>query len=424
MGKHILITSIPSWNQRSGSNTFSTLFERFDSNDLANLYIRPEVPDSTVCSRYFNIREWRVVKSILKRNTITGIEVESKHVETQELVDEQIKMTHYSKNRKRIFLWMRELAWQLGNWKSKELNEFLNDFAPEVLVFPIESYPYFNRINEYIIKKCKPKKVVGYLWDDNFTYKQCPNNVFFIIERFFLRKQVRRLVKQCSHILAISPKMKEECDKEFGVNSIIMTKPLRATSMSNYQYNGGIIRLLYTGSLVIGRDMVMKSVAKAVDRINEDRSLMQLDIYTNTAVNEVYKDEINSYKGCKLHGAIPQSQVFVEQEHSDVLIFCESLGKGCNVARLSFSTKITDYLSSGRCIMAIGPIDNSSIEYFTNEDAALVCSCEEDIYNLLKKMIDNNGLIEEYAEKSCRCGRKNHNAETLNEKLKEIIYGL
>lgn len=426
MSKHILITSIPSWNQKSGANTFATLFERFDSNDLANLYIRPEMPDSPVCSRYFNIREWQVVRSVIKRKITTGFEVKrlgTSENDNNDLQKEQDRNKYYSRNRKRIYLWLRELAWKLGRWKSKELNNFLEDFNPEVLVFSIEPYPYFNRINEYIIKRCKPKKVIGYLWDDNFTYKQRPGNVLYLIERFFLRKQVRRLINSCTYVLAISPKMKEECDREFGIDSIIMTKPLRGTSIPQYQYSGGVIRLLYTGSLVIGRDQVIKSIAKAIDQINVDKLRMQLDVFTNTAIHKEYKEEISSYKGCELHAAIPQSQVFVEQENSDVLIFCESLSKDNNIARLSFSTKITDYLSSGRCILAIGPDDNSTIDYFIREDAALVCTKENDIYNVLRKIADNNSLIDEYAKKSCRRGCKNHSAEMIDRTLKQIIYG-
>ena len=75
MSKHILITSIPSWNQKTGSNTFSSLFESFDSNDLANLYIQSSLPDSDVASRYFNISERKVMRSVFNRNVITGQEV-------------------------------------------------------------------------------------------------------------------------------------------------------------------------------------------------------------------------------------------------------------------------------------------------------------------------------------------------------------
>lgn len=426
MGKRILITSIPSWNQKSGSNTFSTLFKTFDSKDIANIYIRPERPDSIVCSRYFNIREWQVLRSIIKRGEITGSEVIRQDdilINNNELVKEQEKTKYYSRNRKKIFLWMRELAWKLGKWQSKELNTFLDDFNPDILVFPIESYFYFNSINKYIIKYCKPKKIIGYLWDDNFTYKQYPNNISYLIERFFLRKQVKKLVGECTEILAISPKMKEECDKEFGINSTILTKPLRESSIRSYKYQGGIIRLLYTGSLVIGRDRTIKNIAFAVNKINETGNHLQFDIYTNTAMNLDYINEIDKCKGCKIHEAIPQNQVFIEQEKSDILIFCESLEKGNNVARLSFSTKITDYLSCHRCIFAIGPRDNSSIEYFQKEDAAITCSNNKDIYSTLDNIIHNTDIIEKYAEKAYLCGYKNHNPDVICKKLKNIIYG-
>ena len=181
MNKRILITSIACWNQQTGSNTFSTLFEDFESSNLANIYIDAELPDSKVCSRYFGIREWDVVRSVYKRKLKTGSEVLV--IDGNRNTAAPINKTkQFARKRRRLFLWIRELAWKLGRWKSKELNAFLDDFNPEVLVFPIESYPYFNRLNEYIIKKCKPKKVIGYLWDDNFTYKQHPHSVLHKVE--------------------------------------------------------------------------------------------------------------------------------------------------------------------------------------------------------------------------------------------------
>ena len=43
------------------------------------------------------------------------------------------------------------------------------------------------------------------------------------------------------------------------------------------------------------------------------------------------------------------------QENADVVVFVESLEKEHRlVARLSFSTKLTDYFASGKCIFALG----------------------------------------------------------------------
>lgn len=422
MAKRILITSIPCWNQKTGANTFATLFEGYDSHDLANIYISPGLPDSNVCSRYFSVREWQVMKSVFMRRVITGEEVGVNECLEDNNVERELERTkQFARKRRRIFLWMRELGWKLGNWNSAELDAFLEDFNPDVLVFPIESYPYFNRLNEYIIRKCKPKKVIGYLWDDNFTYKQFPNDLLYKVERYFLRKQVRRLVGLCNNVLSISPKMKLECDAEFGINSTLLTKPIRESLANPYNFSGFPVRFLYTGSLVIGRDKVLLQLAEAIDKINKELDFISLDVYTMTQVSDEYKTKFSSCRLCNLHGGILQSEVFREQENSDVLVFAESLDSKNQVARLSFSTKITDYISSKRCVFVVGQESNASVQYFKENDAAIICSDINQIYAILQELVENPGRIREYAIKAEQCGIKNHSREQILETLCQVI---
>ena len=293
MHKHILITSIPSWNQKSGSNTFSSLFSSFKSSDLANIYISGQLPDSDVCSRYFHIDEMSVVKSVFWRNLLTGHEVS---VTADTSMSESLKKK--SIKRCRIFLWLRELAWKLGKWKSRELDAFLDDFHPDVLVFPIESYSYFNRLNQYIIERSRPQKVIAYLWDDNFTYKQHPHSIIFKIERFFLRKQVKKLVTFCTDVLAISPKMKEECDKNFGIDSIVLTKPIFNQDKFEEFRVSTPIRILYTGKLIIGRDETVVKVATAIKEINKGGQKVILDVYTNNTFEKNETENRHSWLLC------------------------------------------------------------------------------------------------------------------------------
>lgn len=416
MNKRILINSIPSWNTKTGSNTLSSLFETFDSNYLANIYISGQIPDSQVCSRYFHIHEMSVVKSVIKRHSITG----------QEVKPSAEKCTSDVRNRKnikryRFLLWLRELAWKLGNWKSPELNRFLDEFKPEVIVFPIESYPYFNRLNQYIIDRCKPKKVIGYLWDDNFTYKQSPKSILFKIERFFLRKQVRKLVQSCTSVLAISPKMKEECDKEFGIDSIVLTKPIfNQEDFKEFEVNNPI-RILYTGKLIIGRDQTIAKIVDAIQRINRGGTKIILDVYTQTILPEAMRKKIDVPGACVLHDPVSQDEVFKLQREADVLLFAESLMKDDLTARLSFSTKLTDYFAAGKCIWAVGNEDLGPIDYIKREDAGLVSTTEESVYSQLNKIANNPDCILDYARNAYSCGIKNHDAKDILNKLHTII---
>ena len=424
MKNRVLITSIPCWNQRSGANTYSSLFEDYGSENLANIYISPEFPDSNICSRYFNIREWQVVKSVFNRTIKTGEEINVQdRLFDNTRTKEFSRTTKFSRKRKRLFLWLREVAWKLGKWKSRELDDFLADFNPDVLVFSIESYPYFNRLNEYIINKIKPRKVIGYLWDDNFTYKQFPNSIIFKLERYFLRKQVRNLINLCTDVLAISPKMKKECDAEFNIESILLTKPLRKSDVSSYVPHSGILRFLYTGALTIGRDSVILDLAEAINNINQTNDLISLDVYTMTPMSDHFIEKISKCKLCSLHSSIPQEKAFKLQENSDVLIFVESLDATNQIARLSFSTKITDYLSCKRCVLVIGQENNASVEYFMSQDAAIVCDDKNKLYDILTRIITTPSIISEYAHKAEKCGDENHSRDKILTKLNSIING-
>lgn len=419
MKNRILVTSIPSWNSKTGSDTFSSLFSSFNSKDISNIYISGGIPDSTSCSRYFHISENCVVKSVFNRRVQTGQEVVSNFNDNSINTSDSFKI---KVKRLRIFLWARELAWLLGNWKSNELNIFLDDIHPDVLVFPIENYPYFNRLNQYIITRCKPKRVVGYLWDDNFTYKQHPYNFIFKIERYFRRRQIRKLIAYCTDVLAISPKMKEECDKEFGVNSIVLTKPI--FNISNFQVPkvGSPIRMLYTGKLIIGRDLTLVKVASAIREINRYGQKIILDVYTQTVLSDKIRQRIDIPGCCVLHAPIPQTEVIRLQKESDVLLFVESLSNRDLTARLSFSTKLTDYFAAGKCVWGVGNSDLGPINYIKTENAGFVSTNDNEIKEVLKEIIRNPAIICEKARLGYECGIRNHNKDKIIKILKEVVF--
>lgn len=412
-----------SWSQASGGNTFSTLLEGMKNVEIANIYYRADLPDSNVAQRYFQIVESNVIKSILNPHIRTGREVKSCAgiaQATQQSKSEKKRYVFFSKNRNQLFLWGRELLWKLGRWKSKELKAFLDDFDPDVFMFPIGSYAYSNRVNEYIIDHFKPSKVIVFWWDDNFTYKQ-EKSISYYISRYFTRRFAKRLMTKATDVMAISPMMKRECDEFFSVNSTIITKPIRLAEKPAYAYDAKHpIRLIYTGSMVIGRYKSLISLANALREINKNGIRAYLDIYSSTVLKEKDMQALNIPGTSSIKGCIPQSQVFKEQLKSDILVFVESFEN--KVARLSFSTKITDYLSSHRCIFAIGPNDISSMDYLSSEDAAIICTSENSILPNLQKLIERPQLIEDYADKGWDCGIRNHNADKIRERVKELIF--
>lgn len=431
MGKkypRILVSTVGEWSD-IGADTWSMLLSKYDKSQVASLYLRAGINKSPCCSRYFHIYEERVMESIFHPAIQTGEEYflsEKDGITTNKEPSglqqkEKERYAKYSKKKTWFHVIARELVWKFGHWKSKEFNQFIDDFEPEVLVFPIESYIHLNRINKYIIKKKHPK-VIAFFNDDNFTYKQS-NKFGYKLHRFWLRHSVKWLVRHSDTVFAICPKMKCECDKEFGINSIVLSKPMVCnTEFTTYQPSSPI-RLFYAGKLYINRDKTIISVAQAIKKINENGVKVVMDVYSGSPLTRDTIEAIECSPSSRFRGEIPYSQVFEEMKKSDVLLFVEDLSDENLAARLSFSTKITDLFGSGKCMWAIGNSDLGPIEYIKEQNAGFVSTSKKEIYDTLAQMVEYTELIPEYAQKGFVCGHKYHDAVNLTQIFENSFRG-
>ncbi len=415
---NILVITVASWNCKVGSNTWTSLLKDYCSENIANICIREEIPDSKICSRYFCISENKVLKSIFKRNIKTGYEVIPEIQEDSE--DLNIHKERYKqmqKKRRYSLLLARELVWKFGKWKTRELDEFLDSFKPDIILHSMEGYIHLNRIIQYAIKRTGAK-AVGYIWDDNFTYKQ-HSNFGYKFYRFFQRMSLKKLASVTQEFFAITPKTKSEADEFFGIDSVLLTKPLNSVPKVSGSKPNNPLRMLYTGNLQIGRDRSLEKVSKGLNEVNRDGVKIILDVYTNTYLDDEKMQKICS-PFCKIHEPISQEEVLKLQKQADVLLFLEDIdGKDSKVARLSFSTKITDYLSSGKCIFAVGNSDIAPMQYFKDNNCALIASSEEEIFQALENLTPK--IISSYAENAVKCGLENHNEKDIKKVFLETL---
>ena len=422
----VLVVTVSGWSNSVGSDTMSTLFSQYDPDKIASLYIRAELSDSPVCRRYYHIIEGRVIKSLWNRKIKTGeaYQIDVRNIENSanyELQKERNLYSKFQRHRPWSIILLREVIWKFGRWKTKELNDFLDDFNPDVVFFPIESYIHLDRIIEYIIDYCKPQKIICNLWDDNFTYKQNPYSIGYRIHRFWLRRHYKRLVEKGHMFICQNQKMQREFKEESGKESVLLTKPIFDINDFHPYQPSRPIKMLYTGSLYINRDKTLYTLCKLIGKVNENEQKIALEVFSGTQLAPKSVDKIERNKGCYFKGHIKQSEVFVKQREADVLLFIEDLSNKNLAARLSFSTKITDYLKAGKCILAIGNKDLAPIEYFKEQQAGIVCNNKEEIYDALQRMVKDEKYIPVYAKAAYDCGVYNHDGNRIIQTLYKLI---
>lgn len=414
----VLVISITVWRDDSPIRTLPELFSCWERDRVAQIYTRAGLPDNSICDRYFRIDENSVMKSVLKRRTVTGKVVEnqqnvdSTNASEQASVDaENARYAAAHRKHSWFMTLMREAVWRFGKWKSKELDDFVRDFDPDVIFVPIYPFYYMERIQTYLIRKYK-KPVVCFIADDNYTYLPAKGNLLALVHRFMLRRYVRREIPYCDEFFVMTPMAKREYDKLFGIDSKLLTKAIDFDTLEfSPKKPSDTVKMVYTGKLVIGRDMAMVEIAKALKEINKDKIRIELDIYAPDKPSSEVIEALN-VPGCRLCDGVPKDKVAEIQKEADILVFAESLSEKYRyAARLSFSTKITDYFSSGRCIFALGSDEIAPIDYLKSEDAAVVVTDYKDIEGALRKLCDEPSLIEEYAKKAYDCGKRHHNRD-------------
>jgi len=421
----VLIVSRNTWDDSAGiSSTLSNLFEEFEPNDVAHLYIETKQPNTRHCNHFYQISEFGLIKRLYKWNYKTGhaFDADGKLFVDESAAAKEESTFSYVRGHRSFFLSIaREILWLLNGWRTKELRRFLVDFNPDVVWFDGSPLVLMNRLYQYVLKVTK-KPAAIFLMDDVYTYESC-GSFSQKVYKFWLRKHVRRVVKSCKKVFVISPKMKREYDKIFEINSTILTKGITPIQDYSVPEVHKPIRLVYLGQIMYGRLDTIVQIVNALQGINKDGVKVEFSIYTNNEISLEIRDIWQSLPYVHVEKPVPYSEVPNVICQNDILLFVESFQKDQKrVARLSFSTKITDYLASGKCIMGIGPADIAPIEYLREEDAAIIVSDLSEVENVLSGLSEET--VRAYAQKAYELGVKNHSKELVHKTITEGLQSI
>ncbi|MBR5678246.1 MAG: hypothetical protein IKX20_08915 [Paludibacteraceae bacterium] len=329
---------------------------------------------------------------------------------------EQRLMGFARRHRSFLLTILRDILWSLDGWKTSELRSFITDFNPDVVWLDGSPLILMNRLNNYVTSIAK-KPSCTYLMDDVYTYKSCPS-LLSKLYRFFLRKLVRTTVQNASHVFVASEKMKEEYDRFFSINSTFLAKGASApldTVESKEITNP--IKFVYLGNVLIGRLDSLALLARAIHRINSaHEKRFELWIYTSDFISKTDYKKLVLDETIHLCGPVPYNEVNTIMQDNDVVVFVEGLNnRYCRIARLSFSTKIVDYISSGKCIFTIGPADSAPVEYLKEHNISIVAHNESDIEDRLSRITIPQ--LKEYMNRSRCFALSNHNKDAIQSRL-------
>lgn len=423
----VLVLTRNAWNNNNCTgNTLSNFFAGYPSDKISNAYFRAEKIENSVCKTYFNVSENELVKKVLNKNHNVGRTILFEHNDVQSKEPTKSKNQEnfsfykvFSSFRCTLLLWLRDILWGFNGWKNKNYDEFLENADPDVIYMPCYDSVYMHKILWYTAKKTGAR-VLLFTGDDTYTLKQFNLSPLWWINRFIYRGVMRKSVRLADTFFVISELQKKEYEKIFKRECTLLRKGGNFNKeFSPKKEKGNPLKLVYTGNIHSGRWKTLAKLAKAIEKINKDGTKLSLDIYSLSHKSKKMLASLNVENCCRTMPPASDEEIKNALNQADILVFTEPFGKREKLMwRLSFSTKIVDYLASSRAILAIGPSNLASMNFLQSNDAAFCVTNKSDLYECLKKILQNTELIEVYAKKAWQCGKE----KTPAEYTKETVY--
>lgn len=423
----LLILSDATWSDDNNiGNTFTNLFKGWPKEKIAMVYARPDLPKTIACDSFFQISEKRLIRGLVSKKIKTGIKIDTSQIkinnnEVDIEKDEQSGKKMYGfflKYRWNIFLIAREILWKIGRWKTKELDEFIEEYNPDIILSLACSSIYMNNLQQYVIKHAKSKSIV-YFVDDVYSLKQLSFSPLFWISKLLIRRSTRKTVELADRVYTIVPKQKEEYDRSLKIDSKLLSKGGVFEKAPNTKVKGEHpYKLVYTGNIYAGRWETLEKIGRALDKINVASEKGILYIYSRNNLTSKMKVALSEIKSIKYMGAIPAIHVNEVQKDADILVHVESMRlKEKLLTRLSFSTKLVDYFATGKCILAVGWNRAASIEYLKKNKLAAVIDDLDEVDIKLNYLLNNSEALKEYAQQSWNFGKNNHEIKDIRSQL-------
>ena len=386
----VLVISSTPWDvSNSFGNTFSNLFDGMDDVEIYNICCRNGENNNTVVKEAIQATDKSLLKSIYKfgYDPFWKMEVSSHNAENQHLSETAMK------KRKPIYFFIRDMIWKMGKCKkSKVLNDFLKEVNPDIVYLPIYAQHYMCDVQKIIIDKLNVP-VVGHISDDVYGMK--PNMKGFEKSRWKkLQKKVATLIKKCAYLEVFAENMAKEYSEKFGVTCHLIGKGVKTQDIPEIVTfdKKDKLKMVYTGVLSQYRFDTLMNLGKSLKKSCTNDEIT-LDVYSQTILTEEMKDALDECPNVNFKGRIDRETVDTVQSEAYMLLHIEGFNdEAIHASKMSFSTKIIDYMLKGKTIFAIGSQEINSIMVLDSKNLGVVAKSVDEIDVKIKQLI--NGEID------------------------------
>lgn len=427
MGKILLYSHNGFSDENANGITMKNLLSAWSAAEKAEFYCDVEPPDFSEAEHYFRVTDMQMLTALAGKK--------AKHIFSAEAENEAdaargrpegaekrpARIPQWLKKRKYNFWlkWLRELLWGISPWGHRALRRWIDDMAPDVVVYMVGESLFMDRLVLKTLKRTSAKLVLY----NGEAYRIIDLKSRKGLERAYYRRAERlyqRLNENASLVIFNCVPLMQGYSEMYPTHSKhIVAYNSASCACSEYRSHTPLV-ISYFGNLGVGR---VGSLLQTADALSVVAPELRLDIYGRAA--EADKSKLMQHGNICFHGFVPPDALRDIAEGSDILLHVEGFQKElASKLRYAFSTKLAQYLCAGRPLLCYAPEGSTSAEYLKQENGALVVTSRSELQNGLERLIQDPEARAEYASRARRLGMKNHDCKTTAAYVRRAVEAL
>lgn len=427
----VLIINQPFVSNTGGGITLSNLFSTWQPENLAvacSGYLLTDDIDPKVCNNYYQLgtkeRKWIFPFNFFSRTYYSGtVKFDDRAKNKDKIVMEKSKFrdTLILKYILPVFDYLGFAHFKTKFTLSPEFKAWLDAFAPNILYTQAAGREDILLCLQ--IKKYTKKPLVFHMMDD---WPATLGKKGFM-KRYWekkINKEFRKLLSQTEVALSISDYMAEEYLRRYGKTFTTFHNPINLDFWKKAQRKNHPLNecptVLYAGRIGLGIDRSLKSIAEAIEKVNEGLGMqIKFALQTQRAPTWIKDFVCVQYRSFVEYEELPQ--VFAQ---ADFLILpYDFSNKSIDYIKYSMPTKAPEYMVSGTPIIIFAPKDTALVKYAERLNWAKVVT--KNSTELLAKAIED--LVKSETErrqivlKAIEVAEKNHSTREISTKFERVI---
>lgn len=418
--KIAIIANNPIRNDQANGILVSSLWNCWERNSLYGIYFPVMIdyePHWDTCHDYRSIDLFGRCKA----KDANQIQFENM---TSRKLTEQVKCKPRLLGWAKVFseIWAAKIS-SIQSTLTKELQEI----KPDCVYALIGNY----WLSKVVLNSAKALDIPVYLHvtDDYVTslYKNLPfkKSMAKASEQAFIE-----LANYSAGRAAISPIMAKAYEDRYGLKwdwFTTLVDPLASQSpiaSSNSVGSNKPITLTYAGGIRIGRHESLLKLADALEKLSESQSLKSvLNIYAPDYEIERLGKELSEHPFVRIKGWINPEELPEVLNQSDILVHAESFEEEfVKYTKLSFSTKLSQYMMTDKPILGIGPEEVGSMRMIHETGSGLVLTTlEANELSLLHEFLTDRKQQSAYGLKGKAWAKKWVSKEEGSNRFRKVI---